>query len=215
MRSGLVGSLVFSVAVACAAGTEAQTTPPDGAAIFARNCASCHDGAAESRTPSPAVLRQRSPEAILSALTAGGMRPQGGRLSGAERRAVAEYLSGRPLGTDATGTSIGRCSPNLALPKNTSAAPWPGWSPTVTNTKFQSAENAGLAAADVPRLTLKWAFGFPDTTSAWSQPTVAAGRLFVGSQNGTVYALDARSGCIYWTFTAKAGVRFVLETPRG
>ena len=41
--------------------------------------------------PAPDVLRRRSPEAILSALTAGGMRPQGGRLTGAERRAVAEY----------------------------------------------------------------------------------------------------------------------------
>jgi polyvinyl alcohol dehydrogenase (cytochrome) len=36
---------------------------------------------------------------------------------------------------------------------------------------------------------------------------VAGGRLFVGSQNGTVYALDAKSGCIIWTFSAKSGVR--------
>ena len=62
----------------------------------------------------------------------------------------------------------------------------------------------------MPRLSLKWAFGFPDATSAWSQPTVAGGRLFVGSQNGTVYALDAKSGCIIWTFTAKSGVRNAL-----
>src|SRR5579871_6277165 len=62
-------------------------------------------------------------------------------------------------------------------------------------------------ASDVPRLALRWAFGFPDTTSAWGQPTVVGGRLFVGSQNGTVYALDARSGCVIWTFTAHGGVR--------
>src|SRR5206468_2983331 len=36
---------------------------------------------------------------------------------------------------------------------------------------------------------------------------VAGGRVFVGSQSGTVYALDAKSGCIIWTFQAKAGVR--------
>src|SRR5580765_7874556 len=83
---------------------------PDGAAIFARDCATCHDGAETSRAPKPDVLRQRSPEAILAALTAGGMRPQGGRLSGAERRAVAEYLSGRPIGGDITGASRGRCT---------------------------------------------------------------------------------------------------------
>jgi polyvinyl alcohol dehydrogenase (cytochrome) len=31
--------------------------------------------------------------------------------------------------------------------------------------------------------------------------------LFVGSQNGTVYSLDAASGCIAWTFSAHGGVR--------
>ena len=86
----------------------AQT--PDGAAIFASACATCHNGEPNNRAPAPEVLRQRSPEAILSALTAGGMRPQGGRLTGAERRAVAEYLSGRPLGGDITGASVGRCT---------------------------------------------------------------------------------------------------------
>ena len=85
----------------------AQT--PDGAAIFARECSSCHTGAPDTRAPAPDVLRRRSPEAILSALTAGGMRPQGGRLTGAERRAVAEYLTGRVLGGDVTGATFGRC----------------------------------------------------------------------------------------------------------
>ena len=62
----------------------------------------------------------------------------------------------------------------------------------------------------MPRLTLKWAFGFPDASVAWSQPTVAGGRVFVGSQNGTVYALDARTGCIRWTFAARGGVRTAI-----
>ena len=44
-------------------------------------------------------------------------------------------------------------------------------------------------------------------TSARAQPTVAGGRVFVGSQGGTVYALDAKTGCTIWTFQAKAGVR--------
>ncbi len=91
---------------------------------------------------------------------------------------------------------------------------WRGWSPSVTNTRFQSAQQAGLTAEQVPKLSLKWAFGFPDATSAWSQPTIAGGRVFVGSQNGTVYALDAKSGCIHWTFTAKSGVRTALVVRR-
>jgi polyvinyl alcohol dehydrogenase (cytochrome) len=84
---------------------------------------------------------------------------------------------------------------------------WSGWSAASSNTRFQPADQAGLTLADVPRLKLRWAFGFPDASVAWSQPTVASGRLFVGSQNGTVYALDAKTGCIRWTFSANGGVR--------
>ena len=45
---------------------------------------------------------------------------------------------------------------------------------------------------------------FPRRVGARAQPTIAGGRVFVGSQNGTVYALDAKSGCTIWTFQAKA-----------
>jgi polyvinyl alcohol dehydrogenase (cytochrome) len=198
----------FGTAIALLTGSAVRVAAQtlDGAAIFARDCASCHTGATDTRAPAPDVLRRRSPEAILSALTAGAMRPQGGRLNGAERRAVAEYLSGRSLGGDVAGVGPARCASNLPLDRRT-AVSWSGWSPSSSNTRFQPAKQAGLTAADLPKLTLKWAFGFPDATSAWSQPTVAGGRLFVGSQNGTVYALDPKSGCVYWTFTAKGGVR--------
>lgn len=197
--------MIAFVLLAALAGAPQAT--PDGAAIFARDCATCHNGEPNNRAPAPDVLRQRSPEAILSALTAGGMRPQGGRLTGSERRAVAEYLSGRPLGGDITGATVGRCTTVPSLVVRADAPAWRGWSPASGNTRFQTEAQAGLTAKDVTRLTLKWAFGFPDATSAWSQPTVAGGRLFVGSQNGTVYALDAKSGCIIWTFTARSGVR--------
>ena len=188
----------------------AAAQAPDGAALFARECGTCHNGAAESRAPHPDLLRQRSPEAILSALTAGGMRPQGGRLSGVERRAVAEYLGGRALGGDVTGATVGRCSADARPQGGSMSTQWGGWSPSAANTRYQTTDQAGLSAADVPRLTLKWALGFPDATSAWSQPTIAGGRLFVGSQNGTVYALDAKTGCVHWTFSAKTGVRTAL-----
>jgi polyvinyl alcohol dehydrogenase (cytochrome) len=201
-------SLAAAVVVAglsSPASVAAQT--PNGADVFRRECATCHTGAPDTRAPAPEVLARRSPEAILSALTAGSMRPQGGRLDGAERRAVAEFITGRSLGGDITGSSIGRCTAAPPLAVLPGAPAWTGWSPDAQNTRFQPAKQAGLSAEDVPRLTLKWAFAFPDATSAWSQPTVAGGRLFVGSQNGTVYALDAQSGCIVWAYSAKSGVR--------
>jgi polyvinyl alcohol dehydrogenase (cytochrome) len=69
------------------------------------------------------------------------------------------------------------------------------------NTRFQPAAMAGLRAADVPRLKLRWAFGFPGATLAVAQPTVAGGRVFVGSVAGTVYALDAVTGCTHWSYS--------------
>jgi polyvinyl alcohol dehydrogenase (cytochrome) len=68
-----------------------------------------------------------------------------------------------------------------------------------------------MTAADLPHLKLKWAFGFPDSSAAGSQPVVVGGRLFVGSQGGTVYSLDARTGCIYWAFPETSGVRVAIS----
>jgi polyvinyl alcohol dehydrogenase (cytochrome) len=142
------------------------------------------------------------------------MRYQGLALSGEERRAIAEYLTGRKLRAPLSSNTIGNCARRPA-PGDPGASPlWNGWGPTIDNTHFQPAEQARLTAEQVPRLHLKWAFGFPDTTSAWAQPTIAGGRLYVGSQNGTVYALDAASGCVVWTFAAQAGVRSSISIGR-
>jgi polyvinyl alcohol dehydrogenase (cytochrome) len=109
--------------------------------------------------------------------------------------------------------SAGRCASPPSLDLSTGPR-WSGWSADLANTRFQPAAQAGLTAAEVPKLTLKWAFGFPNATSARALPTVAGGRLFVGSQSGLVYALDARTGCTIWTFQAKAGVRTAILIDR-
>jgi polyvinyl alcohol dehydrogenase (cytochrome) len=183
----------------------------DGEQVFKHSCASCHNGAPDSRAPSLDALKARTPQAVIESLMTGAMRPQGSRLSGPERRSVAEFVTGMKVGGDVTGAETGRCTAASARGSNTGrAVAWSGWSPTITNTRFQSREMAGLTAADVPRLSLKWAVGFPDASVAWAPPTVAGGRLYVGSQNGTVYSLDATTGCIHWTFSATGGVRTAI-----
>jgi polyvinyl alcohol dehydrogenase (cytochrome) len=69
---------------------------------------------------------------------------------------------------------------------------------------------AQLAAQDVPRLKLKWVFGFPGANFALAQPTVMSGRIFIGSQIGKVYSLDAHTGCTFWEFDAGAAVRTAI-----
>jgi polyvinyl alcohol dehydrogenase (cytochrome) len=188
----------------------AQPPAPAGAAVFENKCASCHTATPEGRTPSVASLRQRTAAAILEALTTGPMREQGSEMTDAERRAVADFLGtraeagGRPAAP--SDPTAGRCTSTPAFDP-ASGPRWTGWSGDLTNTRFQPAAQAGLTAEQVPKLALKWAFGFPNAVTARALPTVAGGRLFVGSQSGTVYALDAKTGCIVWTYQSKAGVR--------
>jgi polyvinyl alcohol dehydrogenase (cytochrome) len=84
---------------------------------------------------------------------------------------------------------------------------WNGWGPTVTNTRFQNETLGGITADDVPRLTLEWAYGLPREQQARGQPAVLGDRMFVGSQAGAVYALDAATGCTHWQFFPEAGLR--------
>lgn len=233
MRSARqAGFLMFALAALVVAGASppasAQPTPAprpaaaaavasSGSALFTSHCASCHAGS-DPRTPTTASLRQRPPEAILDALTTGAMRQQAAALSESERRAVAEYLGGRAIGAGgrpdaATAAIASRCADPSAASVDEGA--WTGWSPTTTNTRFQTAPAAGLSVDQIARLKLRWAFGFPDASSARSLPTVHAQRLYVGSQDGTVHALHARTGCTYWTFKARAGVRTPIVVGTG
>src|SRR5205085_921518 len=76
--------------------------------------------------------------------------------------------------------------------------------------RFQPAAMARLTAAETPRLKLKWAFAFPNSARAHAQPTIAAGRIFVGSAVLRVYSLDASTGCTHWTFEPSAPVRAAI-----
>lgn len=185
--------LILLALLGATATAHAQT--PDGAALFAARCANCHAASGDSRAPTAEALKARSPESIIDALTGGAMRYQGLSLSGAERRAIAEYVTGKPLGVRATDRGAGRCRGQLPATRPRSARP--------------------LTADDLPQLKVKWAFGFPDATSAWSQPTVVNNRLYVGSQSGFVYALDTESGCIVWSFEARGGVRTSVLVDNG
>ena len=109
------------------------------------------------------------------------------------------------------------CKDSAARVQGAGSAEWNGWSPSVTNSRFQEADAAGLDAAGVRRLKLKWAFNLGDVTMARSQPAVAGGILYIGTQTGAVYALDAAIGCTHWGFKRRpASDRASLwDLPRG
>lgn len=191
----------------------ASTQTPDGAEVFQRSCAPCHiQPPADSRAPNREALGQFAPESILTALISGNMFRQGSLLSDAERRAVAGFLAGRPVGTAPPPSNVGRCE--SPMPKLTTAAlrgGWNGWGNGIDNMRYQPASKAGVTGSTVSQLKLKWAFGFPGANSARSQPAVVGDVLFVASTAGDVYALNAKTGCTYWDFHAQTGVRTALS----
>jgi polyvinyl alcohol dehydrogenase (cytochrome) len=154
-----------------------------------------------------------TPEKIYDALVSGTMQAQGQSLTDVQKRGVAEFMSGRPIGSAKLGDAANmanHCASNPPLADPSRGASWNGWGVDSSNTRFQPATAAGLTAADVPRLKLKWVFGYPAGVSANGQPTIAAGRVFVGSDNGFVYSLDAKSGCVYWSFENGSIIRNAL-----
>src|ERR1700722_17409057 len=84
------------------------------------------------------------------------------------------------------------------------SALWNGWGRTLDNTRYQP--EPALRASDVAKLALKWAHGYQGGTE-FSQPTVVDERLFIAGSTGRIYALDAKTGCTYWTYDAAAGSR--------
>ncbi|MGH8219934.1 MAG: PQQ-binding-like beta-propeller repeat protein, partial [Steroidobacteraceae bacterium] len=150
-------------------------------------------------------------------LTTGVMKAEAQHLTDAQKRGVAEFMSGRPLGSAAEGDvrkMAGRCTRNPAMAAPDSEPQWNGWGNGLDNAHFQTARAAGLDERNVSRLALKWAFGFPQGVSAFAQPSVASGRVFVGSDIGFFYSLAARSGCAYWSFEALGSVRTAASIAR-
>jgi polyvinyl alcohol dehydrogenase (cytochrome) len=177
---------------------------------FEKRCTSCHGNPSVAQAPDGLALRKLTPEAVYAAITTGATHAKLAEVSDDEKRMIAGYLGGRKVDaarlTDAKLMS-NPCPVNPVIKSLTSEPMWNGWGADLTNARMQSAKAAGLTADDVPKLKLKWAFGLPAAEIMWAQPTIAAGRVFVGADSGGIYSIDEESGCVHWSFQADAGVR--------
>jgi polyvinyl alcohol dehydrogenase (cytochrome) len=135
------------------------------------------------------------------------MKSRAEGLSTAEIFSLIGYIA--PTGgTQAAPAAITpTCPGDAAFRPGATAPQWNGWSPSLTNSRFADAGSAGLAASDVPKLKVKWAFNLGAVTVARSQPVIVGGRVFLASQTGAVYALDVDTGCTRWGFQAAPGLR--------
>jgi polyvinyl alcohol dehydrogenase (cytochrome) len=200
--------LVLTTAATALAQTPAAA--PDGAELYKRACAQCHD-AGVGRAPNREQFRAMLPDRVLSAMETGSMVTMATGRTALERRAIAEFLTGKTFATALSTTPSPRamCTPRNAPFAPGNAPSWSGWGHDSSNTRYQS--TPGLSATDVPKLKLKWAFAFPGDLQSYSQSTIVGGRIFIGSWGGKVYSLNASTGCIHWYYDAGAGVRSAIS----
>ncbi len=201
----------FAVTVLLPVVTWGQVTDSAYYVMYEERCGVCHGTTgAVTNAVSREALRAISPERVLESLTTGAMAANASGLSEQEKRGLAAWVTGRPFGHAADRTAAAmpnRCAAGMPMGDPSTGPHWNGMSPDpTTSARFQPTAAAGLTVDQVPQLRRKWAFGFPDGSAVRGQPTVAGGRVFVGSDNGVVYALDAQTGCVHWSFDAGEAV---------
>src|SRR5262245_8628533 len=188
----------------------------DGPTLYKQLCATCHD-AGLGRAPTKDVLQAMTPERVLTAMESGPMLSMASGRTGVERRDIAEFVTGKKFSSPLSLAPSPQAMRQAAAGDFASQLNCPmrnGWGVNTQSTRYQDRAMAGLTADDVPKLKVKWAFGFPGELSADAQPSMAGGRVFVGTQSGTVYALSAATGCVHWTFQADAAVRAAVTIAR-
>jgi polyvinyl alcohol dehydrogenase (cytochrome) len=212
-RFGQGSSIAVAMTLALLSACGGEPAPPQepattgsshpGEVVYYEHCGECHNGGVY-KAPHKMFLAMMAPDAILASMN-GIMAEQAAALDKDQKRAVAEYLAGRSLDSVTVSNPPPVCADgelDLGRPPRQL-----GWGIDANNSRFQPAASGGLTAESAPRLTLRWAFAYPNAIQARSQPTVAGNAVFVGSQDGTVYALDRETGCVRWRYRASAEVR--------
>ena len=208
IRAFVCGVLLSSVSITSSWAFSPTEGGTDGEALYQAHCARCHEGQVK-RAPHRDVMSRLPAAMVLHSLERGRMKFLGMARTNQERRAISEWITGKqlPPPTEKDETVAGFCedAPGEFVVED-GAPQWNGWGVDNFNTRFQSAEAAGISADQVPNLKVKWVFGLPMDFRV-SQPTVVGGRVFIGSLQGRIYSLDAKTGCLHWSVKTAAGVR--------
>lgn len=178
----------------------------EGESLYKQRCSVCHDNP-QDRTPPLFLIRRRSAEDVVQTLTSGSMRQQASGLSADQIRQIAIFLTGKQPGAGLpTNLNANACKDPFGT-LNLNAPQWNGWGRDLENSRYQP--KPGIRTEDVPRLKVKWAFAHPGPM-ATGQPTIIGDRLFLTTELGIIFALNAQTGCTYWTMNAGAAVRAAM-----
>ena len=80
-----------------------------------------------------------------------------------------------------------------------------GWGFTDSNLRFQA--ETGINRTNVETLELAWAFALDGDMSPHSYPVVTEDTVFIGTQAGSLFALERDSGCARWKREFRSSIR--------
>lgn len=108
LAAALLSLASASSAWAIAPGAGAQL---DGEKLYNQHCAQCHSSEKPSRAPRLNALKLMEPQDVVDALEIGSMKFTGFKRTAEERRAIAEFVTGKKFSTEqeAKETLSGRC----------------------------------------------------------------------------------------------------------
>ena len=215
MMKRILVILACMAAIIIPGGKAAFAQTAAGVRAFEQYCAKCHgDPSSKVAASDELKMRRLTGDEIYAAMSKGSHVNLQGPTED-DKREIALSLGGRKPGVAQIADAklmTNHCSSNPPLGDISAKSSWNGWGNDPTsNARFQSAKAAGLTAAQVPQLKLKWAFGFPGVDQTYGQPTVAGGRVFIGVDSGAVYSIDAATGCVYWSYQADSSVRTAIN----
>lgn len=198
--------VLFWLAACSPAETQTEAPVPVQASspqdLFTQRCISCHDGSVP-KAAHQIEFQVIGADAIYRALTDGLMQTHVQDLSDEAVRGLALHLGG----ASPVKTPVARCATTAV---EAARPAHQGWSLTLQGTRFVDAFGTSITRENVADLQVQWVFAYPGASRARSQPVIFGEAVLVGSQDGTVYALDLESGCAHWTFKADIEVRSAI-----
>ena len=207
--------LINCVGLALLMGTNGHAAEvSEGQKLFEQHCASCHGFQTDGRIPTRFAMTRMNPVAVMAAMTSGSMRVQASMLDAEQKQTLAEALTGKLL-SELVMPAAAFCESNSAPVFKESRVYSSGWGGNMQSTGYVDVDTGGVSKANLQELELAWAFAFPGASQARSQPAVLDDVLYFGGAEGSITALDASTGCIYWRKDTAASVRGALTLKRG
>jgi polyvinyl alcohol dehydrogenase (cytochrome) len=202
----LSATLLISFDVSAATGVEGNlANSGEGEELYQKHCQSCHGGGV-AKAPELTLIGLMSAGSVYRALDQGIMQQQASALSNSQKITLAEHLTGQSLDQQAVAPAP-QCEGDAATFDYNAPPSAAGWSVDKGNQRHFDRSATDINSDNINQLELAWVFAYPEAIRARSQPAVAGGAVYVGSQNGSVFALNRDTGCIRWTFETVAEVR--------